>query len=299
MGEAGPEPESRHAFLAFHCNFMTKDGEPCSRPLKEGWITACSHLLCYEHAKEWFQNHEDCPLCRSGKVKLVRMDLSQASGKRRDRLLLIGMTPPEILEATETAISFWLDQKVFEFQRNGRRQSQLLSHQKSVEELIKTKLREAETTCNALEEEQRDLQQRIDTKEKENCKMSQDVQRLRWDLAAAEDRHSNLQKQISGEQRQELFRRPLMEVPTPSQPAAAVSNAPPRASLRGLRKSGFDTPQSSAVLRSDSFQDSAADAAGPKLGAFGEFLGAHPNRKLPTFTPGFLGSGRLTKRRIT
>mmetsp|Transcript_97387 Transcript_97387/g.270899 ORF Transcript_97387/g.270899 Transcript_97387/m.270899 type:complete len:299 (+) Transcript_97387:114-1010(+) len=298
MGEGCEETEPRHELLVFHCNFATKDGDPCSHPLKEGWITACSHLLCYDHAKEWFQNHDDCPICRSGKVKLVRMDLSQTSVKRRGRMSLIGMTPPEILEASETALSFWVDQKLFEFQRKGQRHCQLLGRQKSIEELIKTKLREAETTCNALEAEQRALQQQIDEKDKENRKISEEVQRLKWDLAAAEDRHSSLQKQIAGEHRQELFRRPLLEAPAPLQAAAEVGHPAARASLGHFCKPST-APQIGASSRDSAFGDRPGAATASRPVAFCEFLGAHSSRRLPTFTPGFLGTGRVTKRRIT
>lgn len=292
MGEEGGEAEPpRHELLCFHCNFATKDGEPCSRPIKEGWITACSHLLCYEHAKAWFQDHEDCPLCRAGKVKLVRMDLSEASARRRGRMQLIGMSPPEIMEASETALSFWVDQKVFEFQRSSRRQGQLLSHQKSVEELIKAKLREAEETCNALEAEQRALQQRIDERERENCRAGEELKRLRWDFTAAEERHANLQKQVAGERRQELFRRPLAEAPTPPR-STARAGAAGQAPLRGLG-AGSTEPRPARL------PERATGTPAPQANAFGEFLGAHPSRKLPTFTPGFLGTGRITKRRIT
>lgn len=284
MGELPEDPEQRHELLVFHCNFATK-GELCRHPLKEGWVTACSHLFCYEHAKEWFQSHNDCPVCRCGKINLIRMDLSQASVKRRGRMSLIGMTPPEIIQASETALNFWVDQKVFEFHMKGKRQNQLINQQKSIEEHIKTKLREAEATCNALEAEQQQLQQQIDEKEKENRKVSEELQRLRWDLAAAEDRHNSLQKQVAGEQRQEVFRRPLIEVGSVS--CASAGMVPASRGKLGEAK---------GVSHCNTFEEPRAAS---RTGSFTDFMGASASRKLPTFTPGFLGSGRVTKRKIT
>jgi len=134
-------------------------------------------------------------------------------------MALFGMTPPEIMQATQTAWSFWVDQKVYEFQSAGQRQKQLTDRQKTVEEHIKSKLREVEATCNAMKAE-RQLNKKIDEAEQEKRKVSEELERLRCEVAAAEDRHSRLQRQVLGEQRHELFRRPLLEAPSPA-PALA------------------------------------------------------------------------------
>jgi len=284
-----------HPLLVFHCNFPTKGNELCNRPLEDAWVTACSHVLCYSHAKEWFQNHDECPLCRSGRVNIIRVNLSQASVARRGRMALFGMTPPEIMQATQTALSFWVDQKVYEFQSAGQRQKQLTDRQKTVEEHIKSKLREAENTCNVMEAEQQQLNKKIDEAEKEKRNVSEELERLRCDVAAAEDRHSRLQRQVLGEQRHDLFRRPLLEAPSP-----APALAPDAVAGRRMSKMMGDS-----VSRHTPFQEprtilqSAACASqGNGLSFAGEFLGASSRRKLPSFTPGFLGTGRSMRRRI-
>eukprot|EP00419_Tripos_fusus_P002012 CAMPEP_0172676488 /NCGR_PEP_ID=MMETSP1074-20121228/14020_1 /TAXON_ID=2916 /ORGANISM="Ceratium fusus, Strain PA161109" /LENGTH=259 /DNA_ID=CAMNT_0013494163 /DNA_START=318 /DNA_END=1094 /DNA_ORIENTATION=- len=126
------------------------------------------------------------------------------------------MTPTEVMQATQTALSFWVDQKVYEFVAMGHRQKQLADQQKAAEEHIKSKLQEAEDQCNAMEAEQQQINKKIDVAEKEKLKVSEELERLRCEVAAAEDRHSRLQRQVVGEQRQDLFRRPLLEEPSPS-----------------------------------------------------------------------------------
>jgi len=197
------------------------------------------------------------------------------------------------MKATEQALSFWVHQKIYEFQAIWQRQRQLTNQQKTVEEHIKSKLKEAEAKCNTMEAEQQQLNKKIDVVEKEKSKVSEELECLRCEVAAAEDRHSRLQKQVSGEQRQDLFRRPLLEAPSPS-PALA----PDSVAGRHMSKTMGDT-----VLRHIPHQEPRTILQNASRGngqsfTGGEFLGASSRRRLPSFTPGFLGTGRSTRRRI-
>lgn len=304
--EDGSETHQLEDFLLVHCNHVSKTGEACNSTLEEAWVTGCSHVFCCEHAKEWFQSHEDCPICRDGRVKLMRMDLSRVAAKRRGRMLLLGMTPQEILQATETALNFWVDQKSCEFLQRKNNCEALIQREKTIEESLKDKLSEVETSCKELETEQRQLQQKIDETEKESIKVKEQAQRLKREFLEVDDQHNSLQRRLADAKRHEFFRRPLMETPpagctpqtgriTPLRTSPVLCPTP--RSLHGE----FRNPPSrqigdQSILRNSARQQGASESSRILHGGLGPPLS---NRKLPTFTPGFLGAGRITKRKIT
>lgn len=196
-------------FLAFRCNFTEQGGKACSAILSEGWVTSCSHLICMQHAKEWFESNDDCPVCRNGAARLLRVDLSQAMSKRRRCMSLVGMTPPEIMQASETALNFWLDQKVFEFQQDAKRQTVLGDRYKKTEELVKERLVESENACNGLQEERRVLELRIEEAERDNSKAENQLRELERELTAAEEEYRSLHSRVSHGDFRAFFRRSL------------------------------------------------------------------------------------------
>mmetsp|Transcript_9777 Transcript_9777/g.25656 ORF Transcript_9777/g.25656 Transcript_9777/m.25656 type:complete len:322 (+) Transcript_9777:68-1033(+) len=111
LEEGGP---IRGHFLAFHCNFMSASGEPCrQRITQEGWLTGCVHLLCVEHAREWFSSNVDCPVCKDGRaVRVLKLDF--CSIRKEAKLRVIGFSPRQVLEAAMEAIEFWASQKALE-----------------------------------------------------------------------------------------------------------------------------------------------------------------------------------------
>eukprot|EP00930_Biecheleria_cincta_P047767 TRINITY_DN33183_c0_g1_i1.p1 TRINITY_DN33183_c0_g1~~TRINITY_DN33183_c0_g1_i1.p1 ORF type:complete len:356 (-),score=40.88 TRINITY_DN33183_c0_g1_i1:329-1312(-) len=176
-----------HHFKSFHCNYCDpQDGTACKEKLEEGWLTACSHLFCHKHARSWFGNRDDCPICRVGPVKLVRMDMSEAALKHRGRHALTGMTPPEIIRAAETALTFWSDQRVFEFRREGERQHKDTIRLKSMEDKARERLQEAEAACNTLEADNSHLQQSLSNTNLEVEKLSRELEGLRQQAARLE-----------------------------------------------------------------------------------------------------------------
>lgn len=196
-------------FLAFRCNYCGQDGKACSVILNEAFVTGCSHLFCAQHAKEWFGANDDCPICRNGSARLLHVDLSQAASKKRRFMSLVGMTPPEIMQASETALNFWLDQKVFEFQMGAKRQGVLADRYQKTEELVKARLVEAEHACNGLQEERRLLEQRIEEAERDNSKATEQLRELERELSAAEEEHHSLHSRVSHGDDKAFFRRPL------------------------------------------------------------------------------------------
>lgn len=175
-----------HDFLVFHCNHVSEDGSRCQQPLDEGWVTACSHVFCGSHAKAWFRNHDDCAVCRNGPVKLVRLDISRAGVRRRGRTALLGLNPPEIVRATEVALNFWLDQKLFELTTEGRRQADLKDRHKSLEEAVRTRLGEAESAARGLEAEHQRLKRRLNEASTEGRRLETELARLQKELREAE-----------------------------------------------------------------------------------------------------------------
>jgi len=140
-----------HPCLEFRCNYKDKDGKTCAQPLDEGWVTACSHLFCTEHARMWFAAHDSCPVCHTEPVKLVRVDLSKSTLTKRGRSCLIGMHPLDVLRALQISLSFWTDQKIFHSERERQFQENQQQHVLTMERVGMARLKEAEDTCNDLE----------------------------------------------------------------------------------------------------------------------------------------------------
>eukprot|EP00747_Dinoflagellata_sp_TGD_P207168 gnl/TRDRNA2_/TRDRNA2_80768_c0_seq1.p1 gnl/TRDRNA2_/TRDRNA2_80768_c0~~gnl/TRDRNA2_/TRDRNA2_80768_c0_seq1.p1 ORF type:complete len:343 (+),score=62.89 gnl/TRDRNA2_/TRDRNA2_80768_c0_seq1:79-1107(+) len=338
MHESGSDErvvETLDNFLGFHCNFE-QNGEICGKRIEEeGWITGCSHLFCYEHANAWFQNHDDCPLCRNGQVKLVRTDLSRAGAKKRGRVALVGMAPPEIIEAADTALNFWLDQKAHEFFKKGARQRSLLDHQRKIEGLVKERLGDAEAACSKLEAEQQMLHKKVSEVDREATKAEEEGKGLKKQLTATNEKYRSLQQRLAATQRastrQEFFRRPLLqETPaphpafrTPNTAAAVKSDAVRSASscrspgffegssLRHLSSNtgltpfvgdGLERGDDACRFRGDSVGDRGpchSDSRHRKDAVPASRWSSRPLIGAGTMTPGFMGASRVTRRRIS
>ncbi|CAE7314233.1 CCNB1IP1, partial [Symbiodinium sp. CCMP2592] len=169
---------SEHPSLLFRCNFQEKDGKPCEQPLDKGWVTACSHLFCNEHAHRWFASHDSCPVCGTNPVKLVRMDLSRASLRRRGTSCLVGMSPPEVLRALEVSLSFWTDQQLLRFQQEGRRRAQEVGRLACIERTGKARLMEAEELCNELEKKHGCMENKLAETLREVSELNDELSRI-------------------------------------------------------------------------------------------------------------------------
>lgn len=113
-------------FIAFRCNMPLEGGRVCDKVVCEAWATSCSHIFCQEHAREWFQEHDFCPVCRDEKAGKVRV--LQIGGAPDPKLgpesLLIGRLPQEGVTALKTAFSFWMEQKFHRFQESLAREEE-------------------------------------------------------------------------------------------------------------------------------------------------------------------------------
>merc|ERR1712079_732521 len=99
---------------------------------------------------------------------------------------------------------------------------------------------------------------------------------------------------MGGEQRHDLFKRPLLEAPTP-----APAFVPDAISGRRLGKTMVDSvPRRVPVQEPLTILHSASRISHVNgRSSTNDFFGASSKRNLPSFTPGFLG-GRSTRRRI-
>eukprot|EP00928_Gymnodinium_smaydae_P070281 TRINITY_DN54153_c0_g1_i1.p1 TRINITY_DN54153_c0_g1~~TRINITY_DN54153_c0_g1_i1.p1 ORF type:complete len:402 (-),score=93.26 TRINITY_DN54153_c0_g1_i1:239-1360(-) len=347
-GAAGPAGASSSAattmqeFLAFRCNFVSRDGAPCTQVLSEAWVTQCSHVFCAHHAREWFGTNDDCPICRDGRVKMVRSDFSRSGSARRRNMSLVGLTPLDIMQASETALNFWVNQKVFEHRKLGSHHGKMVEHHKKMEEVIKQRLKEVETSCNKLEDEQRDLQKKIEVTEQTIGEADVELRSLRRQVADAEEQQKSLAKRLSGDPRRECFAWAATLSPGVEGRSGGNGGGSSRQNrsmdLLGqsgrfsssVGRGGFsETPGSisrtsrsadariqereatpSTRLRADSIAGSriggnaSAASARAEIQGFDQRVASVSSsssrlRRLPTFTPGVLGTGRLTKRRIT
>lgn len=188
-------------FMLFHCNYVGDDGHRCPQPLDEGWITACSHVFCGCHAKAWFRSHDNCPVCRNGPVKLVRME-SSAAVRRRGRTALLGLTPPEVVRATEVAINFWLDQKLFELSSEGRHQAEQQERHRNLEEAVRSRLGDAQEAARRLETEQLGLKRRLQEASSEGQRLQAELARLQAEVTDAEEEQSREAERPSRECRE-------------------------------------------------------------------------------------------------
>mmetsp|Transcript_27769 Transcript_27769/g.54062 ORF Transcript_27769/g.54062 Transcript_27769/m.54062 type:complete len:102 (-) Transcript_27769:852-1157(-) len=76
---------------------------------KQAYITSCSHIFCFKCSRDWFQQNQDCPQCKTTlksefdlrPVRLDTVDLAPLSMK------LWGLSPAQIMEVCAGALAFW------------------------------------------------------------------------------------------------------------------------------------------------------------------------------------------------
>lgn len=306
-------------FYGLRCNFSDDRCKQCKENIKEAWVTNCSHVFCFRHAKEWFSNKETCPVCRNGHVKVVRFDLG---AKKRERNAVLGMTPPELIQAAESALSFWVRQKVFQSHTADARNTGLDEHYKKTEETVKARLKEAESVCNKSENGNQQLQRMLKAAVDQNSKASEEVAGLERQLEEAESKFSNLQKAVS--KNNEVFSDRVVNDPAPQmQHSAFPGRAGPEQARGNERNRVPDFFSDRRDFSGGSGSRVVAPAAPGKFGIHSDvgcasflrpqsrpgsdsectlsdmygFSATPSGLHMQSLTPGVLGSGRLLKKR--
>lgn len=197
--------EPMHNFLVFHCNYKGEDGSMCHRQVDQGWVTACCHIFCQEHSEEWFKSRDDCPLCKDGHVKLVKVDVSRTNSLRRSRTALIVLAPPDLMQVVETAFNFWVDQKLFEHTHRESNVKDLFSRLQRTEAKIQRKLAEmGENSARALADQSM-IEHKIEDVMKAIKNGERQIIESKRALEAEEDRYANLTRQIQSTPRRDTF----------------------------------------------------------------------------------------------
>lgn len=166
-------------FLALRCNYPLKDGKVCSKVLTEGWATSCSHIFCPDHAREWFQKDERCPICldKQGNVRMAKVATSTQEQAQVQKLL-IGRSPPDIMLAASAAMSFWVEQKQ---QEHGREEGVERALSDQVKRLIgngRKRLTEAESLTQSLQAGTDELRRQLRETESQFSTNQQEASRL-------------------------------------------------------------------------------------------------------------------------
>lgn len=185
-------------FLALRCNFPLSGGGTCNKVLEgDSWATSCSHLFCDEHAKEWFETDNRCPLCldKEGRVKMAKIRMSRDSSAVKE---LLGLSPVEVHSATAGAITFWMEQKFAEFKRKLASQQDLLATHKKLVGNGRKRLSEADALKSTLKAGSDELKRQLREEERRLAKKQDEVSSLKARLADVQRRIKDAQGRAAG-----------------------------------------------------------------------------------------------------
>ncbi|CAE7724647.1 rsmF [Symbiodinium pilosum] len=150
-------------FAALRCNFPVKNKKTCGAVIKEGVFLRCRHLLCKEHAQEWFLGSDECPVCRDG-ICAKRRHVGRADDRERLKLLqelLVTSSPLEVQEAAAVALELWEGQKAEEFGREIAQEQELIAHVNQLNRTIRKRLTEAESVVKSQHAKTEDLRRQV------------------------------------------------------------------------------------------------------------------------------------------
>lgn len=165
-------------FLALRCNYPT-EGKVCGKVLTEGWATSCSHIFCPDHAKEWFQKDERCPICldKQGNVRMAKVATS-TNEQAQVQKLLIGRSPLDIMLSASTAMNFWIEQKFMEYDREKGTERTLNDQVKRLVGNGRKRLTEAETLTKSLQAGTDELRRQLRETESQLARKREEAARL-------------------------------------------------------------------------------------------------------------------------
>eukprot|EP00427_Karlodinium_veneficum_P021169 CAMPEP_0169113202 /NCGR_PEP_ID=MMETSP1015-20121227/28070_1 /TAXON_ID=342587 /ORGANISM="Karlodinium micrum, Strain CCMP2283" /LENGTH=293 /DNA_ID=CAMNT_0009175345 /DNA_START=71 /DNA_END=952 /DNA_ORIENTATION=+ len=189
-------------FQGFRCNFRKPGEKCCTRLANEGWVTACSHIFCQEHAKEWFTTNDDCPICRQGHVKMMKLDMPITDVKKRRKSDVMGMNPNEITEACTTALNFWTDQKIHDIQMAHLQNAESKEQRRKTHQKWLERLKSFELECNSMEKQKSDIKNKLKTLHSANAALTNRLTSLRSERVIIEEACRKLQRSCSAKPKQ-------------------------------------------------------------------------------------------------
>lgn len=303
-------------FHVLKCNWACKDGDCKNATDALCWITTCQHVLCDEHARLAFANGDTCPICGYEGAKVMRVSREGRDQARKG--LLPGLTPSEIMDSAARNIEFWVRQKALECEQRHERCLQMEKRCEEMSKLAEEQMQTYQMKCQQMEDIQLALQKKLDVLEADRNRAQLRIQTLQKDCSEAEMRYQHVQRQIrelEGVLRTSTSKLAgLQPRPAPSLPISEERRVE-RGVERGVERH-VDTGKSfnlEGAWRSTAMSPGCpmgASGAGAMAMAMGHFsqprkevAPGSPKRVMqpppPRFTPGYLSSARMTRRRIT
>lgn len=303
-------------FHVLKCNWASKDGDCKNATDAQCWITSCQHVLCDEHARLAFANGDSCPICGYDGAKVMRVSREGRDQARKG--LLPGLTPSEIMDSAARNIEFWVRQKALECEQRHERCLQMEKRCEEMSKLAEEQMQTYQMKCQQMEDMQLALQKKLDVLEADRNRAQLRIQTLQKDCSEAEMRYQHVQRQIcelEGVLRTSTSK--LAGLQTRPAPSLPISERHERHE-RHERPERHD-PGKSLNLEG-AWRGSTSMSPGPPMGATGamgamamamghfsqprkEVAPGSPKRVMqpppPRFTPGYLSSARMTRRRIT
>ncbi|CAE7593321.1 CCNB1IP1 [Symbiodinium sp. CCMP2456] len=163
MAQPSVSDDQVEEFATLRCNFPVNKHQTCGAVIKEGVFLRCRHLLCKEHAQEWFLGSDECPVCRDG-ICAKRRHVGRADDRERLKLLqelLVTSSPLEVQEAAAVALELWEGQKAEEFGREVAREQELMAHVNQLNRTVRRRLTEAESAVKSQLAKTEDLRRKV------------------------------------------------------------------------------------------------------------------------------------------
>jgi len=142
-------------------NSLKCNAPTCGNDLGQGVsLLSCGHAFCAQHYV-----NSSCPLCNR-KVSVLPANFSKKYINERKRLILVGFSPSEILEAAGNALEFWQSQKALEGQIAK-------SNEYAKEKFFKDKMMQAEQTLAMAQQGYNELRNQYKTLSKKYEELQQ------------------------------------------------------------------------------------------------------------------------------
>lgn len=318
------EPMEIQDFHMLRCNWVCKDAQSGCKNATHAvcWITSCQHVLCDEHARKAFGHGNSCPVCGFRDARVIKANLSSEGRAQARKGIVPGLAPSEIMDSAALNVEFWIRQKALTSIQCKQRCLQLEERAGTMAQAAEEQIQAAHVKSKRLEEEQVDLQKRLDTLEAERGKVNHRISGLRKEISDAEMRYERVRSQVGG--MEDVLSRQHAPSRLHSQPlfnfqgARRGVSASPRREGRAhwfapeasspSRDVRLDRLERHHIDRLDRIGRDGGDG-GDGPGNLGIDLGSRSpgpradrarglRSTAPAFAGGWLGSARMTRRRI-
>lgn len=187
------DTQNRKEVLAFHCNFNLPNGRPCACQLDVGWLAGCSHVFCDAHAREWFSENVDCPVCQnSNAVRTMKVNFTFTATERK--IKMIGFAPSEVLDAASKAFDWWASQKLMENTWIDKAVGKLQQHEHRMREGFQTRRQQAIQIMESLKQKEQILQKKLNDTVAVNDSLKSERDKVRARLKELKQKRAALQE---------------------------------------------------------------------------------------------------------